>query len=178
MKTPNTNPQTIPTKAIIVGNRHRRDLGDTAGLADSIDEVGLLHPVVVRTDGTLIAGARRLAACKHLGWQEVPVTVLDLEEIARGEFAENAYRKDFLPSEINAIRRALEPAEKAAAKARMSEGAKVGKLPHLPGASETGSEPLLVSLVARWRKSPPWSRQPKLIQGFAISLSKWMQLGA
>ena len=36
----------------------------------------------------------------------------------RGEFAENAYRKDFLPSEIGAIRRAMEPAQKAAAKER------------------------------------------------------------
>ena len=36
----------------------------------------------------------------------------------RGELAENAERKDFLPSEIDAIRRMLEPVEKAAAKAR------------------------------------------------------------
>ena len=38
-----------------------------------------------------------------------------------GEFAENAIRKDFLPSEIDAIRRTLEPAEKAAAKERQQE---------------------------------------------------------
>jgi hypothetical protein len=44
--------------------------------------------------------------------------------VRRGEFAENAIRKDFLPSEIDAIRRALEPMEKAAAKDRMSAGGK------------------------------------------------------
>ena len=36
----------------------------------------------------------------------------------KGEFHENAIRKDFLPSEIDAIRRAMEPVEKAAAKGR------------------------------------------------------------
>jgi hypothetical protein len=44
------------------------------------------------------------------------VTVINLDQIVRGEFAENAHRKDFLPSEIDAIRRALEPIEKAAAR--------------------------------------------------------------
>jgi hypothetical protein len=35
--------------------------------------------------------------------------VVDLGEILRGEFAENAERKDFLPSEIDAVRRAMVP---------------------------------------------------------------------
>ena len=48
----------------------------------------------------------------------MPVTFVDLKEVIHGEFAENAYRKDFLPSEIDAIRRALLPLEKAAAKER------------------------------------------------------------
>ena len=46
------------------------------------------------------------------------MTVVDLAEIVRGELAENADRKDFLPSEIEAIRRALLPKEKEAAKER------------------------------------------------------------
>ena len=48
----------------------------------------------------------------------MPVTYVDLKEVVRGEFAENAFRKDFLPSEIEAIRRAIEPYERAAAKER------------------------------------------------------------
>jgi ParB/RepB/Spo0J family partition protein len=103
---------------IVVGKRHRRDLGDIASLAKSIDAHGLLHPVVVTPDGRLIAGERRLEAFKMLGRTEIPATVVDLEEIARGELAENVDRKGFLPSEIEAIRRTLEPVEKAAAKAR------------------------------------------------------------
>ena len=99
-------------------------MGDIATLAASIDELGLLQPVVVRPDGKLIAGERRLRAAKALGWTKIPATIVDLDAVVRGEFAENAHRKDFLPTEIDAIRRALEPVEKAAAKARMSNGAK------------------------------------------------------
>jgi hypothetical protein len=69
-------------------------------------------------DGTLIAGKRRLAACKKLGWQTVPIRMVNLDQISRGEFAENAYRKGFLPSEIYEIWQELEPAERAAAKGR------------------------------------------------------------
>jgi ParB/RepB/Spo0J family partition protein len=108
---------------IVVGVRHRKDMGDIAGLAASIHDVGLLHPIVVRRDdGVLIAGERRIAACRSLGWTKIPVREVDLAEIARGELAENAIRKDFLPSEIDAIRRALEPLEKAAAKQRETLG--------------------------------------------------------
>jgi len=60
---------------VIVADRHRRDLGDIDGLARSIQAVGLLHPIVVRPDRTLIVGQRRLEAVKRLGWGKVPVTV-------------------------------------------------------------------------------------------------------
>jgi len=103
---------------IRIGERHRKDLGDVASLAQSIADIGLLHPVVVTPDGTLIAGARRVAACKLLGWQEIPATVVDLQDIVRGEHDENALRKDFTPSEAVAIARALEPMEREAAKER------------------------------------------------------------
>jgi hypothetical protein len=118
MKSPDTKPHSIPITDVIVGERYRRDLGDIDELARSIEEVGLLHPIVIRPDGTLIAGKRRLEAGKALGWQSIPVNVVDLAEIVRGEFAENAYRKGFLPSEIYEIWRALEPIEKAAAEER------------------------------------------------------------
>jgi len=48
-------------------------MGDIEGLARSIDEIGLLHPVVVRPDGTLVAGERHIKACLLLGWQDIPV---------------------------------------------------------------------------------------------------------
>jgi len=41
---------------IQIGTRHRRELGDIDALAQSIADVGLLHPVVVTPAGLLIAG--------------------------------------------------------------------------------------------------------------------------
>lgn len=103
---------------IQIGFRYRKDLGDLRSLADSISEVGLLHPVVVTPEGRLIAGQRRLEACRLRGWKDVPVTVVDLYQAARGEAHENFVRKDLLPSEIVALKRAIEPLERRAARER------------------------------------------------------------
>ena len=108
----------IPISAIRIGRRHRQDLGNVRPLARSIQEIGLLHPVVVRPDGVLIAGERRLQALKLLGWEKVPVNVLDLDRVIKGEIAENVFRQDFCPSEMVAIARALEPLLRKEAKAR------------------------------------------------------------
>jgi N6-adenosine-specific RNA methylase IME4/ParB-like chromosome segregation protein Spo0J len=114
---------------IRIGERHRRDLGDVDALAASIAAVGLMHPIVVMPDGTLIAGRRRLEAIKLLGWKTVPVTVVTLDNIVRGEFAENTIRKDFTLSEAVAIKRVLEPAERAEAEKRMRSGKPSGNFP-------------------------------------------------
>ena len=113
----------LPIDGIQVGFRYRKDLGDLRSLADSIGEVGLLHPVVVTPEGRLIAGQRRLEACRLLGWAEVPVTVVDLYQAARGEAHENFVRKDLLPSEIVALKRAIEPLERREARARQGSRA-------------------------------------------------------
>jgi ParB family chromosome partitioning protein len=111
----------LPIADVKVGPRHRRDLGDIAALARNIEEVGLLHPIVVRPDGTLVAGERRLAAFKDLGRDTIPVTVIDLEKVAVGAYAENTFRKAFTPSELADIGDAIEPLERAAAKERQRE---------------------------------------------------------
>ncbi len=108
---------------IQVGFRYRRDLGDLRALANSIEEVGLLHPVVVTPNGRLIAGQRRLEACRLLEWVDIPVTVVDLIQAARGEAHENFLRKDLLPSEIVALKRAIEPLERR--EARHCQGSRV-----------------------------------------------------
>ena len=61
----------------IAPGRSRKDMGDIDSLAASIQDVGLLHPVVVTPENVLIAGERRLLAVKQLGWTTVPVTVVD-----------------------------------------------------------------------------------------------------
>jgi hypothetical protein len=112
--------------AIKIGDRFRRDMGDIDALAETIKSEGLLHPIVIRPDNLLIAGERRLAACRKLGWPKVPVTVVDLQKIVRGEYAENFFRKAFAPSEMVAIQKAIRPKEVAAAQERKAEGQKAG----------------------------------------------------
>ena len=102
--TPNT-----PIDRITVGERVRKDLGDIKTLAASIQEVGLLHPIVIDADYRLIAGRRRLAACKSLGWKKIPVHVISLKEIFLGELHENTVRKGFTVSEMVDLRRSIEP---------------------------------------------------------------------
>src|SRR4051794_35775078 len=96
-----TEQQPRPLKAIRVGGRVRRALGDVAGLAASINDVGLLQPIVVDGNGVLIAGLRRLAALKLLGRQDVPVNVVatidDALSRLKAERDENTQRKDFTP---------------------------------------------------------------------------------
>jgi ParB family chromosome partitioning protein len=62
---------------ILIDHCYRRDLGDIPGLAESIREFGLLRPVLITPDDRLIAGRRRLEACKLLGWQTIPVNVVE-----------------------------------------------------------------------------------------------------
>ncbi|OGV62112.1 MAG: hypothetical protein A2498_07805 [Lentisphaerae bacterium RIFOXYC12_FULL_60_16] len=56
----------------------RDTLGDLATLEGSIRKFGLLAPLVVDASDTLIAGARRLEACKRAGLARVPVWKLDV----------------------------------------------------------------------------------------------------
>ena len=116
----------VPIELINVGKRVRCNYGDIASLARSIEANGLLHPVVVRKGEMgpnprgslhprvlfydLIAGERRLRAWQLSKFRNdpIPIRVIDLASLMRGEFAENHERKDFTPSETVAIKRALE----------------------------------------------------------------------
>jgi N6-adenosine-specific RNA methylase IME4 len=115
--------QLIPLDSIRVENRFRRELGNLSPLMNSIMALRLLHPVLVNSRYRLIAGARRLEACKRLGWKSIPARVVDLDEL-RAEHDENMVRQDFLPSEAVSIKRALEEVERQRARERMSEGGK------------------------------------------------------
>lgn len=109
---------------IIVTDRYRADLGDVSDLASSIAIHGLLHPIVVTTEGHLIAGQRRLEAVKLLGWTSVQVTyvenVTDAADLLRMERDENTCRKDMTASEKVALGRALEELERPKAKERQA----------------------------------------------------------
>lgn len=94
-------------ESIRVGHRFRRDLGDLDDLCASIQAVGLLQPITITPDGTLVCGARRLAAVKRLGWRHVKVwvtsTVSSQLLAVLAEQHENALRKPFTPTEAAAL---------------------------------------------------------------------------
>ncbi len=72
-------------------------------LARSIQEKGLLSPILVRTAEAgfeLIAGQRRLLACRKLGWGTIPAIVrtdLDDADATAISLIENVHRADMHP---------------------------------------------------------------------------------
>lgn len=73
-------------------------------LAESIQAVGVLQPLLIKKDGDtnlLIAGERRLRAAKRAGLKEVPVRFIDVdeEEGDRISLIENVQREDLNPME-------------------------------------------------------------------------------
>ena len=90
-------------------------------VAADIAENGLINPPVVSPDFVLIAGERRLRACKHLGWQQIEVRIIsvkDYEHQLKLEISENQKRKNFTFSEGLEWARRLEQVEKLKARER------------------------------------------------------------
>ena len=99
--------RSVPISAIKVDDRHRKDMGDIAQLAASIDAVGLMQPIGITPGFDLVFGQRRLRAFEKLGRPEIPTRFVNIEQITEGEFHENELRKDFTPSERVAILRSI-----------------------------------------------------------------------
>ncbi|HCC01749.1 MAG TPA: nucleoid occlusion protein [Ruminococcaceae bacterium] len=107
-------------------------------LADSIASNGLLQPIVVRRDSNgyeLVAGERRLRACKSLGMREVPVLITSCTERESAIFAltENLQREDLnMFEEAEGIRKLIEEwnitQEECAARLGRSQSAVANKL--------------------------------------------------
>ena len=79
----------------INAGRREADPESVQELADSISKVGLLNPITVDQEHTLIAGLHRLEAAKSLGWTEIECTVSSLEGLLAelAEVDENVVRK-------------------------------------------------------------------------------------
>ncbi len=98
----------VPISAIHLGERFRKDLGDLEPLAESIARQGLLQPIGINRDNSLVFGQRRLVACRDiLGWTEIEARSVDVTSLVEGEYDENEIRKDFTPSERVAITEAI-----------------------------------------------------------------------
>ena len=91
------------------GDQPRKNFDDNAlqVLADSIQEHGVIQPIVVRELGILddnyeiIAGERRWRAAKMAGLDEIPAVIMTGDELKVAEVAliENVQRKDLNPIE-------------------------------------------------------------------------------
>lgn len=80
---------------------------DIEELAFSISEIGLLNPITLTGDYTLVAGLHRLEAVKLLGWTEVECTITNLDGLTTelAELDENFVRTNLSPLEISDLYR-------------------------------------------------------------------------
>lgn len=90
----------IMIEDVLVGDR-RRDINAKAvdRLAQSIEQIGLRHPITVRRRGDkyqLIAGRHRLEACKKLGREHISASIVSMagDDARLWEIAENLHRAD------------------------------------------------------------------------------------
>ena len=85
------------SKIKVPKDRQRKKLEKITELAESIERNGLLHPIVITRDGTLVCGGRRFQAFKLLKLKEIPVHYLDElnpYEMKAIELEENIKRVD------------------------------------------------------------------------------------
>jgi ParB family transcriptional regulator, chromosome partitioning protein len=138
--------------------RQHFDEEELAALAESVREVGILQPVLVRggADGyELIAGERRWRAARRVGLQHIPALVRDTDDASALEQAlvENVHRAD-----LNAI-------EEAAAYQQLIEDF---NLTHEEVASRVGRSRATVSNTLRLLQLPPAVQ--RLVRDRALSM--------
>ena len=118
---------TVDIEKIKVKDRIRKDFGDIKELADDIKQNGLINPPVVNKDFELLAGERRLKACKALGWKQIEVRMMDTRDAEHElnvEISENENRKEFSKAERTDYMKRLLRIEQAKAKERQDLGLK------------------------------------------------------
>lgn len=132
---------------------------DLQSLAQSIQENGLLQPVTVRREAGayyLIAGERRLRACKLAGLKEIPALVADCppEDSAVLALLENIQRKDLQMFEqahalVNLLRQWQITQEEAAKRLGISQSYLANKIRLLKLTPEEQTEILERKLTER-----------------------------
>ena len=73
----------IDTSKIRQSKNIRHQFPNIDELVKSIEQKGLLQPILVRTlDGyfEVVAGNRRYCACKSLGWKKIPCHIIELAD--------------------------------------------------------------------------------------------------
>ena len=131
----------LPTSKILPNPSQPRKIfqeDELRGLAQSIQENGLLQPVTVRRENGqyyLVAGERRLRACKMAGMKDLPVIISDCEPEDSAVLAllENVQRRDLQMFEqanaiLNLLREWQITQEEAARRLGMSQSALANKV--------------------------------------------------
>ena len=77
--------------------------GNTEDLEASIQENGLLDPIVITKDNTIISGHRRWNACKNIGLENVDVRVEDFQDETIALVELNRYRNKKASELLNEI---------------------------------------------------------------------------
>jgi ParB/RepB/Spo0J family partition protein len=93
---------------IVVGeNFSREEVGDCTSLAHSIQQVGLLAPLLIDKNRVLVAGFRRYHAVKNiLGWEEAEVSISETDKLGLSNLMENLERQELtFYEEAYALRR-------------------------------------------------------------------------
>ena len=99
----------VAIAAVRVGIRRRKSLGRLEPLQRSITAHGLIHPIVIRNGGELVAGGRRLEACTRLGWKTIParrVEAMSDDELRAIELEENTERLALVEYDMSKARQA------------------------------------------------------------------------
>lgn len=73
---------TLPIKELKTAKYNPRKISkkELANLVQSIETYGLVQPIVVNKNHTIIGGHQRVEACRRLKYKEVPVVIVDLDE--------------------------------------------------------------------------------------------------
>ncbi len=165
----------VPVDQICVRDRYRKSFGDVERLARSIDEVGLLQPIVITRDHQLVAGERRLRAVRDVLKHElIEAKIVDLTWIIDGEYAENAFRKDFTISERVSI----------AAKIAEDIGNRRGSRSDLKGDQQMADSPEVIrphettrdaaARLAKFSSTTIYREAKKVVDKGVDRLTRWM----
>lgn len=88
---------------IVIKKRLRKDLGNLAPLKKSMQQFGLMNPIVITQKKELIAGHRRLESARQLGWETIKAEVIqDPSNLQRleMEIEENVQRRNLSTDEL------------------------------------------------------------------------------
>jgi ParB family transcriptional regulator, chromosome partitioning protein len=168
----------IQIENITICERTRQSPGPLTELMQSIDKVGLLNPITVDENLSLLAGFRRLECAKLLGWKTISAHIVNADSL-QVELDENTCRLDFTPSEkLALVQRIANKMRKAGVSGHdalqiASDQAGVGRTDVVAIAKtmKDGSEELIEAMETGKipvRKAAKIAKKPKHLQKQAI----------